>query len=151
MYEYLRHPAGAWTVYVADVKPGDTHRRRFDPGVTSRTQYTANLYLAGRFALTAGDWRHEIATPATSIDADIPYPSEQIVIETALEPGVRVCVEPSEHGRWERRVERGAFDVQTGDLVVPLNLAQGLRLLVVREDKRLDGLGPCFVAHRSAS
>lgn len=125
MYNYDRVTVGNFYVYIAETKVGDTHRRVFDPGITTENQWTVNVYLSGKYEIVDSSTRNVIQiydSGSTSIDQVLAYPSEVEIVERVLQPGIRICTEPTgKVPNWSRRVESTTFATKPGDMIIDLS------------------------------
>lgn len=108
MYPFKRTSIGAFTLYTSATKAGDTHLKRFGPGVTPTNQATLNLYVAGRYALEIPsiEYRRELLAGECSLDIELPSFPADLCIERCLEDGSRrICVAPTDPAaRWSRHL-----------------------------------------------
>lgn len=150
VYRYKRITAGQFYVYAARVDEGDLHRRVFKGSeggfVSSCEQHTVNLYLSGSFALTCGDVEiYRFTAGENTLTQRVLYPTGHEVVETALAPGLRLCVEPSKTVTWHREIVSGEVPVRDGDVLVP-TVGDKVEVLFVEGDKVLSLDAPYLLA-----
>lgn len=108
MYPFSRASIGPFTLHTSDPAVGDTHRKRFGPGVTPTNQATLNLYVAGRFEIEipALQYRREMLAGECSLDIELPAFPSDLCIERCLEEGSRrICIAPTvATTRWSRHL-----------------------------------------------
>lgn len=94
MYSFSRKSIGPYTVHISTQKRGDTHHKKFSGKVTPSSQNTTNIYVSGRFQLSAGDYSQELIAGQTNLDLNIhEYIPDQVLTETVLSDyAVRYCV-----------------------------------------------------------
>lgn len=141
MYNYCSVIVNDFKVYYYRTKIGDTHKRIFENKTNSLNQYTANIYLTGKYALINedNDTFHIYNAGDTSIDKLIEYEPNQIITEKVIRPGIRLCLEPLRKHKWERRVVSSSFNVKEGDIIIWLSEPE-INIVKVDNNKKFNNL-----------
>jgi len=103
-YSFQQVTVGQFTAYRSAQVLGDTHCKRFTGGVTPQNQQTLNVYIAGDFEFTCGDFTQVLHAGDTSLDLTIgEFPAGVVCTEKVLSPtALRICVSPPGKGSWSR-------------------------------------------------
>lgn len=129
MYKFKRIPTPGFVLVESRPSIGDSHIKRFSPGVTPATQGTLNLYLAGKFSVEIAEagFRQVMHPGQTSLNLQpgATQPGVNVVESAASDGCWRMCLSPeNKASRWARRIvdvgSCGVMPVQAGDLVVIL-------------------------------
>lgn len=94
MYSFSRRSVGRFTVYQSIQRAGDTHQKKFKAGVTPQNQETINVYAAGDFRFSIGEFTQDLPAGSTTIDLGITeFPEGVVSTEEVLSPmAIRYCV-----------------------------------------------------------
>jgi hypothetical protein len=97
MYTFSKRTAGRFDIYASFQRQGDTHLKKFEPGVTPLNQQTVNVYAKGEFRFDIADFSQTMPQGSCSLDLAIDeFPAGVVSTETVLSPyALRYCVSPS--------------------------------------------------------
>lgn len=107
VYQHMPQICGPFKIHRSEPPVGAIHRKCLSEDMTTRDQYTLNLYVAGRFAFgPEGGEQIQIEAGTASTEIDMTLRAGVVYVERPLvAESVRLCVEPAGHRRrWRREV-----------------------------------------------
>lgn len=107
MYSFTQSNIGRFTVYQSVQRAGDTHLKKFKAGVTPQNQETINVYVAGSFCFSVGDFIQVLNAGDTTLDLQIVVFPENVVAteEVMSDVGIRYCISANDGSFTKQIVE----------------------------------------------
>lgn len=104
MYQFEKNTLGDFVIHKSQPQIGATHKKQFSEGVTPENQATFNVYIAGSFLFSIGDFQQTLTAGQSTLDLTLDeFPANTLCTETCLEnSAVRYCISRATSGHWMR-------------------------------------------------
>jgi hypothetical protein len=104
MYQFEKQTLGDFVIHKSRPLIGATHKKQFSEGVTPLNQATFNVYIAGSFLFSIGDFQQTLTAGQSTLDLTLEeFPANTLCTETCLENSAsRYCISRATAGAWMR-------------------------------------------------